>query len=634
MTGLEPTIARHAPAAAPAAVPSPAHDAPQSRAASRRKPSRLLRYLATRAWVHATLLFFVAIFLFPFVYMFATSMKTDEELIDRTYFPSIPTFQPISPRVRKMPAVERPPEAPADAWDAALPELLKITRAAVDAAAAAAKSAPVGADTVSPEAHRAAATNFLLHRLIPRLGPDAWTGPRDALFAQYRQGLTETLVADALLDRLARLELRGLQVRSLDAHIYPVSLGPDIAAKWAIESGDAALIPTAKDSSVLRYRFDTPGAAPIVLRCDFPFPTAPANFHKLILALKPDDSWHKVDATLDLAGVHWVSQKTKYLGTTRRQTILFQPPTFDDTTDRKKIWVPLKREGKTSSVEPAQRDNLKLQAPNNQVQIASVEPAQPDNRKPQIASSLPATLRLTITPSSTPAAIWGKAKRNYDRAFESVPFWRYVRNSLFVVILATLGTLFSASFVAYAFARLNWPGRTLAFGILLSTMMLPPQVTFIPQFMVWKTAGLYNTLSPLWLPAWFGTAFFIFLMTQHMKTIPRELEEAARIDGCSALRTWWSIILPQCKPALAAIAILVSMSAWNDFLSPLIYLRDQQKFPLSLGLYALRLDTPEGGTDWTLVMAGNVLMTFPVVVIFFLFQRYFISGMTMSAVKA
>jgi ABC-type glycerol-3-phosphate transport system permease component len=243
-------------------------------------------------------------------------------------------------------------------------------------------------------------------------------------------------------------------------------------------------------------------------------------------------------------------------------------------------------------------------------------------------------LRITITPSSTVESIWGKARRNYDRAFESVPFWRYVRNSLFVVILATAGTLLSSSFVAYAFARLNWPGRTLAFGILLSTMMLPAQVTFVPQFMIWRTLGLYNTLAPLWLPAWFGTAFFIFLMTQHMKTIPKELEEAARIDGSSALRTWWQIILPQCKPALAAIAILTSMSAWNDFLSPLIYLRDQQKFPLSLGLYALRLDTPEGGTDWTLIMAGNVMMTLPVVLIFFLFQRYFISGMTMTAVKA
>jgi multiple sugar transport system permease protein len=180
---------------------------------------------------------------------------------------------------------------------------------------------------------------------------------------------------------------------------------------------------------------------------------------------------------------------------------------------------------------------------------------------------------------------------------------------------------------------LNWPGRTIAFGILLSTMMLPAQVTFIPSFMVWKTLGLYNTLCPLWLPAWFGTAFFIFLMVQHMKTIPRELEEAARIDGSGPLRTWAQIILPETRPALAAIAIMVFMASWNEFMAPLIYLRDQGKFPLSLGLYALRLDNPEGGIDWTMIMAGNVLMTLPVLIVFFLFQRYFIQGMTMSGMK-
>jgi multiple sugar transport system permease protein len=241
--------------------------------------------------------------------------------------------------------------------------------------------------------------------------------------------------------------------------------------------------------------------------------------------------------------------------------------------------------------------------------------------------------RVTITPSSTLAAIWGKVRRNYDNVFESVPFWRYVTNSLMVVILATLGTLFSSAFVAYAFARLHWPGRAVAFAILLSTMMLPAQVTMIPSFIVWKSAHLYNTLCPLWLPAWFGTAFFIFLMTQHMRTLPRELEEAARIDGASVLRTWAQIILPQTKPALAAIAIMVFMASWNDFMTPLVYLRDQSKFPLSLGLYGLRLDAPEGGIDWTRIMAGNVMMTAPVVFVFFLFQRYFIQGMTMSGMK-
>ena len=618
---LDPTITKHVPAAAPAVVGG---STAASYAASRRR-GRVVRFLAGRAWLHVTLLFFVAVFLFPFIYMFATSMKTDEELIERAYFPAIPTFQPLSPRVLEMPPPARPPEAPQEAWDEALPELAAITRQAVEAA-----PLPLGADAVDVDEYRTAVTHFLLQRLTARIGGETWSGPRDALVAAYRQGLTPAMIENALLARLARLELRGLQVRTLDARIHLITAGADIARTWTIESGDAAMLP-GKDSTVLRYRFDSPDAAPITLRCDFPFPTDPQDLHKLIFAFKPDDSWHQVDATLDVGPTRWVSVKTKYLGTTRNQSILFQPPTFDDTTDRKRIWVPLEKTG----TEPRRHEGTKGGTSDQaDSESSSLPPSAPSpSLRASVPSFLRASFRITISPSSTPAAIWGKARRNYDRAFESVPFWRYVRNSLFVVVLATIGTLFSASFVAYAFARLNWPGRAVAFGILLSTMMLPQQVTFIPQFMIWRAAGLYNTLSPLWLPAWFGTAFFIFLMTQHMKTIPKELEEAARIDGASVLRTWWQIILPQCKPALAAIAILVSMSAWNDFLSPLIYLRDQGKFPLSLGLYALRLDTPEGGTDWTMVMAGNVLMTFPVVVIFFLFQRYFITGMTMSAVK-
>jgi ABC-type glycerol-3-phosphate transport system permease component len=592
-TGIEPTLTKHVPAAASAAIEA---GVSHSLARAARRRSRVGRYLAGRAWLHATLLCFVALFLFPFVYMFATSMKTDEELIDGSYFPTVPTFQPVSPRVLPQSPPLKPADVAQDQWDAAIRDLTAVTRNTVNKV-----RSPTGGDLVNFLDYRTAATNLLLVRLLPRLGEASWNGPTDALVKEYAAFLTPQAVEDALTNRLARLELRGLQVRSLDAHIYPITLGPEIATKWTIESGDATLL-ASKDSSVLRYHFASPDAQPITLRCDFPFPTTPDNLHKLIFALKPDDSWHRIDATFDLAGTRWVSQKPRYLGTHRRMSILFQPPTFDDHSDRKKIWVPLRAEG---LVPEAEDPSARL-----------------------------ATLRLTISPSSTPRAIWGKAQRNYTRAFESVPFWRYVRNSLTVVALTTVGTLLSAGFVAYAFARLHWPGRSIAFGILLATMMLPEQVTFVPQFMIWRTAGLYNTLAPLWLPAWFGIAFFIFLMTQHMKTIPRELEEAARIDGCSPLRTWWQVIMPQCKPALAAIAILSSMSAWNNFLSPLIYLRDQSKFPLSLGLYALRLDTPEGGTDWTLVMAGNVLMTLPVIVIFFLFQRYFIEGMTMSAVKA
>lgn len=562
-------------------------------AASRTAP-RWMRYIISRGWIHLLALSLVAVFLFPFAYMFLTSLKTDEELTDPGSLAAIPTFQSQSPRVRDADPITRPPEASEQTFNAVLPTLRQLTRNTVDAA-----PLPPGGDAVDINHYRASVTDILLTRLIPRINPDLWRdGDVAKIVDAYKAGLTPDVITAAFDNRLARLELRGLQARSLDSHIYNLTPGDAIATTWTIESGDARFIP-AKSAAILGYHFNSGGDAPITLRCEFDYPADPAKLHKLMFALKPDDSWHQVDATLDFAGNHWISNKTKYLGTTRAMSILFQPPSFDDTTDRKRIWVPMK--------------------------LAGAAPTSLDPKR--------GVLRVTISPSSTIEAIIGKVRRNYDRVFESVPFWRYVANSLFIVALATVGTMFSASFVAYAFARLHWPGRTIAFGILLSTMMLPAQVTMIASFLIWRTLGLYNTLCPLWLPAWFGTAFFIFLMTQHMRTIPRELEEAARIDGASVFRTWRQIILPECKPALAAIAIMVFMAAWNDFMGPLIYLRDQTKFPLSLGLFAIRLDTPEGGIDWTMIMAGNVLMTLPVLIVFFIFQRYFIQGMTMSGMK-
>jgi ABC-type glycerol-3-phosphate transport system permease component len=563
--------------------------------ASSRSRSVLARYLAERGWVHLILLAAIGIFLFPFGYMVATSLKTDEELAAGNWLPTVPHFTPASPYVRAAPAIERPAEVTAAKWDRLLPQFRRLTRAVVDSAPA----VNAAASSVDADRYHAAATDFVINRVVPRLNLDLWAGEEAKIVAAYQAALLPDFVAAALDDRLARLELRGLQARSLDAHIYSITPGGKTASTWTIESDNAHFIPTS-DAAVLQYQFTSSSAAPIVLRCEFDYPgTDPKELHKLMLAVLPDDSWHQVDATLDLGGVHWVSGKTKYLGTTRRMSLLFQPPSFDDTTARRRIWVPMTNAG--------------------------ASPADADPRH--------GTLRVIIFPSSTVGAILGKVRHNYRRVFESVPFWTYIRNSLLVVVLATLGTLLSSSFVAYAFARLNWPGRGAAFAILLATIMLPAQVTMIPSFMIWRTLGLYNTLCPLWLPAWFGVAFFIFLMVQQMKTIPRELEEAARIDGAGPLRTWAQIIVPQTRPVLAAIAIMVFMASWNDFLGPLIYLRDQGKFPLSLGLYALRLDNPEGGIDWTLIMAGNVLMTLPVVVVFFLFQRYFIQGMTLSGMK-
>lgn len=220
---------------------------------------------------------------------------------------------------------------------------------------------------------------------------------------------------------------------------------------------------------------------------------------------------------------------------------------------------------------------------------------------------------------------------NYSDVFDRMPYLIYFRNSVFVTVMTIVGVVISSSLVAYAFACLRWPGRTALFIFVLATMMLPMQVTMIPMFVLFKELGWLNTYKPLIVPAFFGGgAFNIFLLRQFFLTIPKELFEAARIDGCSEFRIYWNIVLPLAKPALATVAILTFMFSWNDFLGPLIYLSDQLKGTLALGL---ALFVGQHQTEWGMLMAASVLMMVPMVLIFFFFQRYFIKGFVMSGIK-
>jgi ABC-type glycerol-3-phosphate transport system permease component len=561
-----------------------------------------VRYAASRAWLHLALVSAVIVFLMPFLWMVVTSLRADEELTESGFLPHIPTFVPQSPYVRSAPELSKPLDVDPAKWQEMLPRLQKMTRAAVNdfVDKSVEKSPAANGDSVDRAQLADAAVAVVINKLAPKISRDIWSGGSDGIVAAYEALLLPAEAAAAVDDRTARLELRSVQLRTIDAHVSTLCSGKEISEKWKIVSGPAKLLPAAGEASILHYAFSSPSAEPVVLEYAFELPTDPANLHKLFVSIKGDDSWHRVDATLDYGGGHWVSRRTTYIAQHRPSSIILQPPSFDDQTFRNKVWVPLERVG-----------------------IAT-------NGSTESGLDRRATLRLTISPSSTVRAIYGKVIRNYQRAFNQVPFVRYILNSVVLVMLTTIGTLFSSTFVAYAFARLKWPGRSVAFIVLLSTMMLPGQVTMIAQFMIWRQLGWYNTLNPLWVPAWLGVAFFIFLMTQHMKTIPRELEEAARLDGLNAIQTWWYIIVPLVKPAAAAIAIMTIMGSWNEFMGPLIYLRDQAKFPLSLGLFGLRVDA---GNDWTLIMAGNVMMTLPVLIMFFLFQRYFIQGMTMSGMK-
>lgn len=219
---------------------------------------------------------------------------------------------------------------------------------------------------------------------------------------------------------------------------------------------------------------------------------------------------------------------------------------------------------------------------------------------------------------------------NYAEAMTKVPFGTYLLNSFKIVLWGTIGTLLSNTIVAYGFARFRAKGLNILFLLLLSTMMLPYQVTLIPSFVLFQKIGWYDTLLPLIVPAFFANAWDTFLLRQYFMSIPLELDDAARIDGCGPLGILWHVIIPQSKPALATIAIFHILWAWNDFFNPLIYLKSQENWTVALGLQSFNALYTK---NMHLLMAASAVVMLPSILIFFFAQRLFIQGVVITGIK-
>jgi multiple sugar transport system permease protein len=237
---------------------------------------------------------------------------------------------------------------------------------------------------------------------------------------------------------------------------------------------------------------------------------------------------------------------------------------------------------------------------------------------------------FTFPPDWFPTEHW--ELRNFSRALlnPSTPFLRYTLNTLLIVAGNIVGTIFSCSLVAYAFARLRFRGREFLFNVLIITLLIPWQTLMIPQFLMFFHLGWYGTYLPLIVPSFFGNAFFIFLIRQYMRTIPRELESAARIDGCNHFQVFWHIVLPLCKPALAVCVVFVFLGEWNDLLGPLIYLDSNEKFTVAIGMANL---VTSGEPALNLLMAANLIMMIPAIVLYFFAQDKLIGGIASVGLK-
>lgn len=263
--------------------------------------------------------------------------------------------------------------------------------------------------------------------------------------------------------------------------------------------------------------------------------------------------------------------------------------------------------------------------------MAELEGGRWEVRQVGAASGTMVVPSAMLKPDLRPVLLW----RNYSDALAFLPpeYNRGLRplwNTVYVTFLVIVGTVLSSSLVAFSFARLRWPGRDVLFVVLIATMMIPPAVTMLPVFLIFRSLNWIDTLRPLWVPALFGSAFNVFLLRQFFMTIPNDLEDAAKIDGCSYFAIYWKIMLPLIKPALAAITIFAFMGSWNNFMGPLIYISSPENMTLA---YALQLFQGMHGGEPAMMMAAATLVMLPVLAVFFFTQRYMIQGVTLTGIK-
>ncbi|OQW95385.1 MAG: hypothetical protein BWK77_07570 [Verrucomicrobia bacterium A1] len=236
----------------------------------------------------------------------------------------------------------------------------------------------------------------------------------------------------------------------------------------------------------------------------------------------------------------------------------------------------------------------------------------------------------THTAQRAANALYARIPQRMKNLF-SLAFVRYLKNTLILCVLTVIGTVISSAMAAYGFARIPWRGRNRVFIIALATMMIPFPVVMVPIYCMFRWVGWIGTLRPLWVGSFLAGAFNVFLLRQFFLTIPKDLSDAARIDGCNEFRIFWQIILPLCKPALMVVGLFQFMGAWNDFLGPLIYLTNQKDFTLALGLQFYQ--SQQGGTEWHYLMAASALVVLPIIVLFFFTQKTFIEGISMTGIK-
>ncbi|MAE63405.1 MAG: hypothetical protein CMJ18_03965 [Phycisphaeraceae bacterium] len=577
--------------------------------------------------IFATLLAGAMLFAFPFLWMVGTSFKVNRELaIDRVrLLPAPPRPEPRTPFVddRQFRSPSRPDGVPEAVWDEALPRLQAQAAQRIDAWNPSLGLSHVDVEPVEGDSYRREMIEGLLSAAAERISdvargaavaaeraargladgaPAAARLEDDLRPASIRTGVTALedqcgrIWDDRMLERTfdlcyRRICLGACRVRSSD---FRVHAWPD-GGKWTVVNGDAQL--TDRRTASTRHQeasIDFSDERTAVFRLAARPPVEADRIDRVFVAFRADETWARVRFRVLRDGRWYRTTETLNL--------------------HDKDWVETRLRWPTADPDPMVR--------RTHLWLTEAGAAAPDD--PAMA------VEMIVTHNRRLGAWRDKILNHYRTVFREMPIGRFIMTSLALSILNVVLMIFSCTLCGYAFARLSWPGRDLCFVVMLATMMIPAQVTMIPSFLIFKQLGWYNTLLPLWVPAAFGSPFFIFLLRQFLKTVPTDLEDAARIDGCGFLRIYWHLMLPLVLPTIAIIAVYTFMGTWNNFMGPLIYVNDERLFPLALGLFKFELTS---GGDVGLMMAASFVMTLPVILLFFFVQRYFIQGVTLTGMK-
>ena len=552
--------------------------------------------------IHGVLIFGSLLFMFPFAWLVITSFKYPEEVVayPPRWIPSVPQPLAASPFVSDdlFDEIEVPEGLSEGRWERLRPDLEALLwQKSLE------MIPPVFLEHLDRNQVRPVLFHGLWNTVAPGIPPDVWMRSDDDILAIIEERTTLERLEDVWGVLYRCVAVRTPFVTTLERRDYPVPVETgELTPAYADPFGDVDLrvlpqnLQRGDPMLQLVYRFDKQSVAGIDF--ELPLPIPGDELLGITLPLRQDRTWHRLRVVLELDGRRYESRSALFLGWYRWQEMAFKLMDRDPVDERSLGTWPL-----TLAADQAN------------------------------AYDVPGRVRfrLELQRSGLLAAGFHKYAQSYRNAWRVGEHWdRYIANSLYLVVLTIVGQIISCSMVAYAFSRLRWPGRDILFFVLLATMMLPGQVTMVPVFLVFRTLGWYNTLKPLWIPAFAGAPFFIFLLRQFMKGIPRELEEAALIDGCSFWGIYWRIIVPLIKPALAAVGIFTFMGTWNEFMGPLIYINDQRLYPLALGLFEFRA---EYGGDFGMLMAASTIMILPVIVLFFFAQKYFIQGVTLTGMK-